>query len=93
MNHLMYLICKWFVIFLMNTKINKLYNIISKIFLIEEKEISINTHLNKITSWDSLKHMEFIFALENEFNLKLSGDQIASMTTIENITILLDGKK
>jgi len=44
--------------------------------------------------WDSMSHMFFITKLEEEYEIVVSGDEIASMKTVEDVKkiILRQGK-
>ena len=64
------------------TRIN---NLLSDLFDVSETELSDETKLNEIKGWDSIKHMEFILNIEKEFDLELSGEEIASIQTINDL--------
>ncbi|MBK1703372.1 acyl carrier protein [Halochromatium glycolicum] len=48
--------------------------------------------LGDIPTWDSLSHMELILAIETAYDLRLSGDEIADMTSITAIRALISAK-
>ena len=41
--------------------------------------------MKDVGSWDSLKHMELIVAVEQAFDLQLSFDEIVTMTSVGEI--------
>ena len=43
-------------------------------------------------SWDSLKHLEIIFALEDEFALKFSEEEIIYLDSSQQAVNILSGK-
>lgn len=45
--------------------------------------------LGDIPTWDSLSHMELILAIESAYNLRLSGDEIADLTSVAAIRQLI----
>tara|TARA_Y100000389_G_C17404654_1_gene487366 strand:+ start:1139 stop:1357 length:219 start_codon:yes stop_codon:yes gene_type:complete len=61
----------------------KLKKIFIRIF--KKKEV-LKLSSNKVSSWDSLKHLDLIFALEEEFNIKFTNKEI---TSIKNYKICL----
>ena len=67
----------------------KLFDLIESVFEISKDDYSENTFINKIETWDSLKHMEFIVTLENQFNINLTGNEIAELHTIKDVMKLL----
>ncbi len=42
--------------------------------------------------WDSLKHMNLILSLEEEFKVSFSDEEITKISNIKNIVELLKGK-
>jgi acyl carrier protein len=67
----------------------KLFDLIESIFEISKDDYSENTVINQIETWDSLKHMEFIVSLENQFNINLTGNEIAELHTIKDVMKLI----
>ena len=43
------------------------------------------TKREEIPAWDSLKHMQIIFAVEDEFDIQFSEEQIEKTTSIQDI--------
>jgi acyl carrier protein len=41
--------------------------------------------MSDVANWDSLTHMNLIVNIEEEFKIELTGDEIAEMTTFEQI--------
>ena len=48
--------------------------------------------MSDIETWDSLCHMELIVAIEKEFELQLSFEEIATMQSIGSIRSLISTK-
>ncbi len=59
--------------------------ILSDILKISLEDASKNLAMNDVRNWDSLSHMNLIVAIEEAFKLELSGDEIAEMTTFDQI--------
>ena len=51
----------------------------SDIFNIDIGSINNDSSPDNIETWDSLKHMNLIIALEEEFNIELHDDDIVEM--------------
>lgn len=62
---------------------NKLKKIFKRIF---KKKSVENLSSNDDKNWDSLRHLDLIFALEEEFNIKFTNKEI---TSIKNYKICL----
>ena len=58
--------------------------------LAENLKISVdqttqNLTMQDVNDWDSLSHMNLIVALEDEFQIQLTGDEIAEMISLDRI--------
>lgn len=63
----------------------KLNHILLKTFEITEDEVIQNYGMEDVSNWDSLTHMSLIVAIEEDFGIELSGDDIAEMVTFNAI--------
>ncbi len=63
----------------------KINEILIKIFKISSEEAIKNLGMSEVAKWDSLTHMDLIVSIEDEFNIQLSGDDIAEMITFDAI--------
>ena len=63
----------------------KVNEIIVKIFKIAPEEAEKNLGMKDVDRWDSLTHMDLIVTIEDEFKIQLSGDDIAEMITFDII--------
>lgn len=59
--------------------------VMAAILGLEEDEIEDDTSPNTVESWDSLKHMNLILALEEEFDVEFSDDQVGELTSYGEI--------
>ena len=66
--------------------------ILSELFNVPAANISDTFAMADTESWDSLRHMELIVSLENEFNIQLTADEITEMLTFEKIAAILNSK-
>ena len=58
---------------------DRIKSIMSTVFEIPEEQIKDNSSPDTIESWDSLKHMNLIIALEEEFEVELTDNEIYEM--------------
>jgi acyl carrier protein len=63
-------------------KINKILADNLKISLDQAEQ---NLTMQDVNDWDSLSHMNLIVAIEDEFQIQLTGDEIAEMISLEKI--------
>ena len=66
----------------MDNQINKL---LTELFRIQSGEITDNLSMKDIDVWDSLKHMELIVSIEQEFKIELTFDEIVAMQNVGEI--------
>jgi acyl carrier protein len=59
--------------------------VISTVFGIPAGEINYESSPRTIVSWDSLKHMNLVIALEEEFRFKFTDEEILSMKDYTSI--------
>jgi len=58
---------------------DRIKNVMSAVFEIPIQEINDQSSSDKIASWDSLKHMNLVISLEEEFNMQFSENEILEM--------------
>jgi acyl carrier protein len=63
----------------------KIIDIISDILNIKKREISNKTSMNNIDQWDSLKQIQIILAIEDEFNIRFNGDDLSNANSVEKL--------
>lgn len=64
---------------------DKIKNVMAAVFEIPAGDITDKTSPDILESWDSLKHMNLIVALEEEFNIQLTDEEILDMVNFPNI--------
>ena len=66
---------------------NKIREIMCQVFNVPEVSIDSLSSPDTIESWDSLRHMNLVTALEEEFNVRLTYEQISEML---NFSLILE---
>lgn len=69
-----------------------LNTILVDIFKLQQSELTDELTMENLALWDSLKHMELITTLENEFNVELSADDIMAMISVSAIRQIIQNK-
>ena len=59
------------------------------VFRVSEGTIADNSTMADIPGWDSLTHLNLILEIEREFEVQLSGDDIAEMQSVATIAEIL----
>ena len=77
----------------MNNKIqDRVRNVLSAVFEVPIDKIDEDFSPEIIDSWDSLKHMNVVVALSEEFNVQFTDDDIIELIDTKRIMSVLMGK-
>ena len=72
-------------LFMENKLEEQIKDIMSAVFEIPEEKIKDDSSTDTIESWDSLKHMNLVIALEEEFEMEFSESEIPEITNYRAI--------
>jgi acyl carrier protein len=67
----------------------ELKKILSAILEVKEEDIDDTSSMENIETWDSLKHLELMQAIEEQFDIVLSIDEVVEMTIFKVIKTTL----
>lgn len=70
----------------------KVRKLVAEVFQIRESDITLQTNMKDIDSWDSLTHMELIVSLEDEFGIEFTADEIMEMVDVGKIEKIIGEK-
>ena len=73
-------------------KIEKLNGIISRVLEIDESKLSDTMDINNVPFWDSINQMALIVAIEEDFEIELSFDEISEMNSVKKIHEIIAAK-
>lgn len=62
---------------------DKIKSIMASVFEINVSEIGDDASPELIENWDSLRHMNLVTAIEEEFDVRFSDEQIAEMLNLD----------
>lgn len=62
---------------------NKVYQIVASIFNVSVENVDENSSPDTIEEWDSIKHMNLVLAIEQEFNVQFDDEQAVMMLSVE----------
>jgi len=60
---------------------NKVISVISKVL---KEDVDIDTSRKNSNNWDSLKHIEVIFAIEDEFEIEFTEEEMYKMNDVSS---------
>jgi acyl carrier protein len=63
----------------------QLRTLMADILKVSQEEITPETSQDDVKNWDSLQHLNIMLSLEQEFDLTLDVDDLASLTSVSAI--------
>lgn len=73
----------------MNKNEIKLQELLSIVFKVPPEKIDANTSPDTLPEWDSLKHLNMILALEEQFDIAISEEDAMQMVSFELLVLTL----
>jgi len=67
----------------------KILEIVSQIMGVPLQSVTLASSAENIPTWDSLKHMNLVLALEQTFDIHLSEEQIVELTRVDSILTIV----
>lgn len=61
--------------------------IVSEVFGVDEEDVTPDTSPETIDNWDSMNHLKLVTAIEEEFSINLTMNEVESIT---NVGTLMD---
>jgi acyl carrier protein len=71
---------------------NKIKDIIASVFAIDRKEVGDDASTDTIENWDSIRHMNLVVALEEEFGVEFDDDELIDMVNYKIIVATMKEK-
>lgn len=68
----------------------KIFAIISQVMDVPVSDIQDSSSAKTIENWDSLQHMNLIFALEEAFEMKFLDEEIMGMARVKDLLDILE---
>ena len=68
---------------------NRIKKVMSAVFEIPNIEISEESTMDTIESWDSLKHMNLVIALEDEFQVTIPDEEVGNLASFSLIKLIV----
>lgn len=63
----------------------KIIRIISDVLEVQESQISIKTGIGDVPEWDSIKQMQIIIALEEEYSVEFSENDLVEANNVKKL--------
>ena len=73
----------------MTTALPRLQRLLADLFALSEDDITLMTSAETLSEWDSLKHLQLMLMLEEEFRVQVSPETMEQLTSVERIVAWL----
>jgi acyl carrier protein len=70
----------------------KFYQIVGNILGVDPASLNEGSNASNVPQWDSLRHIEVIFAIESAYQVRFTMPEIASLRNLGDMRTLLTGK-
>ncbi len=70
----------------------KFYQIVGNILGVDPNVLNESSNAANVPQWDSLRHIEVIFAIESAYQVRFTMPEIASLRNLGDMRTLLLGK-
>ena len=67
--------------------VDRLRDVVSKVLGVPAEDLADSTSPDTVDGWDSIKNMNLVLALEDEFEIEFSDEQLDSMLNFELIAL------
>jgi acyl carrier protein len=74
----------------MATTLYRLTRVLRETLDVEDAEIGVDTLRDDLENWDSVAHVELVLAIESEFDVSLTPDEIGGIGGVRDILALLE---
>ena len=68
----------------------KIYQLMSNVFEVPIEEISEDSSLDTIESWDSIRHLNLILAIEEEFDITIPDEEVGNLVNYKLIELTIN---
>ena len=74
----------------MSNNVERLQRVMADVLKIEASEIGDDTSVDTVEEWDSLRHLNLVLALEQEFDISFTEEQTVEMLNFPLIKTVLE---
>ena len=74
----------------MTTILPRLQRLLADLFALSERDITLTTSSETLSEWDSIKHLQLMLMLEEEFHVQISPESMEQLTSVERIGAWLE---
>ena len=73
--------------------LDRVQTVFSDVFQIAREQVRPDSSPDTIPNWDSLQHLNLVLALEQEFEVQFTPEEIEQLLSVELVAALLEEKR
>jgi acyl carrier protein len=74
----------------MENKKVKILEVMSSVFEVELTSLNEDSSIDNIENWDSIRHLNLILALEEEFNITIPDEEVGDLVNYKLIELIVN---
>lgn len=74
----------------MATNAERIKNTMSIVFELSIEEINEDSSIDTLENWDSLRHLNMILALEEEFGISIPDEEVGNLVNFKLVEIVIN---
>jgi len=71
---------------------NTFFAVFSAVLNVRRESLTPRSSRDSLDEWDSIKHMQVMLALEEQFNIQFSDDEIANLVSLSDLMQAMTSK-
>jgi acyl carrier protein len=72
--------------------LDKLKEVFSDVLGADPSEVTMDTNIDSLLEWDSLRHLELVTNIETKFEVKFKMNEIINLNSISSIISTIEAK-
>jgi acyl carrier protein len=68
----------------------KILEVMSNVFEVELASLNVDSSIDNIENWDSIRHLNLILALEEEFNITIPDEEVGDLVNYKLIELIVN---
>jgi acyl carrier protein len=71
----------------------KILEVMSSVFEVELSTLNEDSSIDSIENWDSIRHLNLILALEEEFNITIPDEEVGDLVNYKLIELIVNEQR
>ena len=68
----------------------KILEVMSSVFEVELSTLNVDSSIDNIENWESIRHLNLILALEEEFNITIPDEEVGDLVNYKLIQLIIN---